>query len=241
MRLRAALLLPLLAACGGQGGGGAPAPAGDALRGAALFRTSRGGVSCADCHSTAAEDQPEPGRVRVGHTLADGTRRPSWWHGTIRAADGKSVGDAIAPCAARFQERGEAGTPPLDAAARADLAAFLETVARPGPHLPAPAAIAGEPADLARVRALAGDAARGRAAFARACALCHRPEAGPDALAPTLRGKEAPERERVIDYVRRGPSGKERAAGAWMPPFTPDVLPDRDLAALAALIDGGGR
>jgi hypothetical protein len=44
----------------------------------------------------------------------------------------------------------------------------------------------------------------------------------------------------VIDYVRSGPRPTDRrTADAWMPSFPPDILPDQDLADLAALIDGG--
>ena len=94
-------------------------------------------------------------------------------------------------------------------------------------------------APLARVEALTGDAARGRAAWARACALCHGDGSG-NAVGPSLRGGNAPDRFRVIDYVRNGPTRTDRESmDAWMPFFTPDALPDQDLADLAALIDGG--
>ena len=52
-------------------------------------------------------------------------------------------------------------------------------------------------------------------------------------------GKLAPDRLRVLDYCRMGPSdGDRRTADAWMPFFTRDALPDQDLADVAAMIDG---
>ena len=244
--MRAPLLLVAaiaLAACGDDPAQAPPPP--PAPDGAALFARKVGGLSCADCHSTTAEDQPSPDRRRVGHTLADATRRPSWWYGEVDAAKGGTVLDAAMLCVARFQHRtaNTTFTAPakveVPAADRTALLAHLESLSRPGPHLPSPATRDDSRAAIDRVDALAGDVARGKAAWARACAICHG-DGGENALAPSLRGKTAPDRRRVIDYVRGGPRPSDRkTADAWMPFFTPDTLPDQDLADLAALIDGG--
>jgi mono/diheme cytochrome c family protein len=252
----AGLGIALLAACGEVPAPSSPPspppPADPAARGEALFRTPVGGLSCADCHATTHEDQPDPARRRVGHSLADATRRPSWWHGSLDAAKGATVLDAALACVARFQHRtwnttlptrpdgtkdpAAVEVPPAD---RAALVAYLESLSRPGPHPASPAKKDGSLAAVARVRDLTGDAARGRAAWARACALCHG-DGGGNAIGPSLRGGNAPDRFRVVDYCRNGPTRTDRESmDAWMPFFTPDALPDQDLADLAALIDGG--
>ena len=253
--LAAAFLLAL-----GAAGCDAPPPtppppaeaAGPAERGRALFDRRTGGLSCADCHSTSAEDQPDPARRRVGHTLSDSVRRPSWWYGEREAAKGAAVGDAVLACVARFQQRSWSRVLPVQAdgsrdlskvevpaADRAAIVAYLDTVARPGPHPLLPAAPDASRESLARIEALPGDAERGRRVWAAACALCHGTGAAGN-LGPTLRGDLAPDRFRVLSYVRRGPNESERKTGdAWMPFFTPDTLPDQDLADVAELIDGG--
>jgi mono/diheme cytochrome c family protein len=233
-------------------GGARGIPAAGAERGRALFERKVGGLSCADCHSTTAEDQPDPARRRVGHTLADATRRPSWWHGDLDPEKGATVVDAAMACVARFQHRTWNGGLPLlpdgrrdlskvevPAADRDALLAFLESVSRPGPHPASPAKRDASRAAIARVEALTGDPARGRAVWAKACALCHG-TGGSNTLGPSLRGDLAPDALRVIDYCRSGPTKSDRAtADAWMPFFAPDSLPDQDLADVAALIDGG--
>lgn len=219
-------------------------------RGRALFSKRVGGLSCADCHSVTAEDQPRADRRLVGHTLADATRRPSWWHGTLDAAAGARVGDAVLTCVARFQHRTWATTLPTLPDGRRDLSkveipaadldailALLESVARPGPHPASPAKKDDSRAALTRVEALTGDAERGRGVWARACALCHG-NGGANELGPSLRGPLAPDRFRVLDYVRSGPRPTEsKTAGAWMPAYSTDSLPDQDLADVAELID----
>ncbi len=155
-------------------------------------------------------------------------------------------------CVARFQQRSWNSVLPVKAdgsrdlskveVPAADLAAivsYLDTLARPGPHPVSPAARDGTREALARVEALPGDAVRGRTVFAAACVLCHG-RGAPGSLGPSLRGDLAPDARRVIAYARRGPSEAERkSADAWMPAFGADVLPDQDLADLAALIEGG--
>ena len=215
------------------------------------FGQKYGGLSCADCHSTTAEDQPRPDRRRLGHTLADSTRRPSWWYGSLEASKGAKVDDAVLTCVARFQQRTWNTTLPTLPDGRKDLSkvehpreelaaivSYLDTIARPGPHPASPAKRDASRAAIARVEALTGDAVRGREVWAKACALCHG-NGGRNEIGPSLRGATSPDRLRVIDYVRAGPTKSERdTADAWMPLFTPDVLPDQDLADVAELIDG---
>jgi mono/diheme cytochrome c family protein len=251
MRTPALILAAILAAGCDDGPPPPPDAAGTpAERGRALFAKRVGGLSCADCHSVTAEDQPRADRRLVGHTLSDATRRPSWWHGTLDASAGAKVGDAVLTCVARFQHRTWAGTLPLLPDGRRDLSkvevpaadleaigAYLESIARPGPHPASPAKPDGSRGALARVEALSGDAERGRGVWARSCALCHG-NGGANELGPPLRGPTAPDRFRVIDYVRSGPRPTEsRTAGAWMPAYAPDSLPDQDLADVAELID----
>jgi mono/diheme cytochrome c family protein len=120
----------------------------------------------------------------------------------------------------------------------AALVAYLDTLARPGPHPRMPAKQDDSRAALARAEALAGDAQRGKTVWEATCALCHG-TGGRNNLGPSLRGDDFPDRFQVIEYVRTGPSPAGRkAADAWMPFFTPDALPDQDLADVAALIDG---
>ena len=272
------LLLPiLLPACSGEEGateGIPPPPSGSRGQGNLLFELPVGGLSCLDCHSRSAEDQPDRERRRRGpprgppppppappppgarpgaaHRGPAATRRPSWWHGTLEAAKGAAAGDAVLTCVARFQQRSWNSVLPVKAdgsrdlskveVPAADLAAivsYLDTLARPGPHPVSPAARDGTREALARVEALPGDAVRGRTVFAAACVLCHG-RGAPGSLGPSLRGDLAPDARRVIAYARRGPSEAERkSADAWMPAFGADVLPDQDLADLAALIEGG--
>ena len=252
----AALLAALAAAaCDGGPPPDVPAPpAADspAERGRALFERKVGGLSCADCHSTTAEDQPRADRRRVAHTLADATRRPSWWFGGLDAGKGAKVDDAVLACVARFQQRSWNTVLPtlpdggkdlsrveVPAEDLAGIVSFLDTLARPGPHPPLPAKRDSSRAAFSRVGALEGDAERGRKVWAAACALCHG-NGGRNELGPSLRGDLAPDRLRVLDYVRSGPTKSDRAtADAWMPPFTPDSLPDQDLADVAEVIDGG--
>jgi mono/diheme cytochrome c family protein len=259
MRSPGAALLAAAFAAAGCDAGPAPttpspvaAAANPVERGRALFGARVGGLSCADCHSVSAEDQPDPDRRRVGHTLADATRRPSWWHGTLDAAAGAGARDAVLTCVARFEHRTWSTTLPalpdgrkdlskveIPAADLAALEAWLESIARPGPHPACPGRRDDSRAALSRVEALTGDVARGRGVWARACALCHG-DGGSNQLAPSLRGPTAPDRFRVLDYVRSGPRASDvKTAGAWMPFFTPDALPDQDLADVAALVDEG--
>ncbi len=243
------------AACdsgGGPGPGEAPAAAGTpAERGEALFRKKAGGLSCLDCHSTTAEDQPDPARRRVGHSLVDATRRPSWWYGAVDEAKGGTAGEAVLTCVARFQQRSwNTALPVLPDGGKdlskveiakdevAALVAYLDTLARPGPHPLLPAKKGNSREALARAEALTGDVDRGRKVYASTCALCHG-TGGRNNLAPPLKGDTSPDGFRVIDYVRSGPSKAERqASDTWMPFFTPDALPDQDLADVAALADG---
>ncbi len=249
----AAALALLLAAAGCGDAGPAPAPsppATPAERGKALFGKRVGGLACADCHSTAAEDQPDPARRRVGHSLRDATRRPYWWHGTLKAGVAK-VDDAVLTCVARFQQRSwnrvlpvkADGTKDLSAvevepADAAALVAFLETLSRPGPHEPLAAGRDASSDALARVDGLAGDRVRGLEVYRRTCLLCHGP-GGKGDLGAGLRGKtQAPDRFRVIEYCRSGPTRQDREnSDAWMPFLTPDVLPDQDLSDVATLLE----
>ncbi len=252
------LLLPCIAlgtaACDAgpaPGSGPATSSATPVERGQALFENTVGGLNCAGCHSTSAEDQPDPARRRVGHTLADATRRPSWWHGTIPSDKG-TVGDAVLTCVARFQHRSWNRVLPVLADGRKDLSkvevpaadrdalvAYLDSLARPGPHPASPAQKDASREALARVEALPGDPERGRRVFDAACALCHG-HGGANTLGPSLRGDLAPDRFRVVSYARTGPNRSERETwDRWMPFFTPDALPDQDLADVAALVDGG--
>ena len=259
------LAAALLAGCGGDSGTPTTGPgqgvveippAGPATpveRGRAIFARPTGGISCADCHSTAAEDQPFRDRRLPAHTLADATRRPAWWYGALDAAKGATVGDAALTCVARFQQRSwntvlatkadgsrdlsavEVPKEDLDA-----LVAFLDSLARPGPH---PALTAQRDASrdaLARVDGLRGDAGRGRKVYRQACALRHGPRGEGD-LGSKLKGDmQAPDRWRVIDYVRSGPTKADRESiDAWMPFFTPDILPDQDLSDVATLLESG--
>lgn len=248
-----ALGIAALAACGEAAAPPAPGPSADpAARGEVLFRANVGGLSCTGCHSSTHEDQPDPACRRVAHSVADATRRPSWWYGALDASKGATAVDAALTCVARFQHRTWNTTLPVlpdgrkdlskvevTPEERAGLAAYLETLARPGLHPPLPAAKDGSRAALARVEALPGDAARGRDVWAKACALCHGGGSKGE-IGPSLRGELAPDRFRVIDYVRNGPTKTDmQTYDCWMPFFTPDVLPDQDLADVAALIDEG--
>jgi mono/diheme cytochrome c family protein len=264
-RARAALgfALAALAALPAACGRGAPppavpaanpvAPSTPAARGRALFLREVGGLSCASCHAVSGQDQPDPARRFVGHSLADATRRPSYHHGLL-VGDRAKPDLAILACVAKHQQRSwnlvlprlADGSPDLSlvempAAETADLVAYLETLARPGPHDPCPSAKDDDAAALARVDALAGDAVRGRAVYAAACAVCHGPS-GDGGVGPPFRGEmQKPSRSRVVAYCRSGPTAQARdGMDAWMPWFSPDALPDRDLADVAAFLDGDG-
>ncbi len=253
----------MAAGCGGDPAPVAPPGAGavaaidapsatPAERGAALFAKRVGGLACADCHATSGEDQPREDRRFLAHTLRDATRRPHWWYGTISAEKGGTVADAVLTCVARFQQRSwnlvlpvrpdggkDLSKVEMPAADRDALVAHLESLAAPGPHPASPAKRDASAEALRRVDGLAGDRERGRAVYARSCLLCHGP-GGKGDVGSSLRGdSQAPDRWRVIEYVRAGPDRAAREQiDAWMPWFTPDVLPDQDLADVAALLEG---
>lgn len=221
-----------------------------AARGARLFALPVGGLSCADCHAVTGEDQPRADRRFVAHTLRDATRRGEWWYGTLKTIDGRTVNDAVRNCVARFQERTYDTVLPVLPDGSRDLArveipiddldalvAHLETLAEPGPHPPLLVRRDDSAAALRRVDALPGDATRGRAVFARACASCHGVDGVGDLGQPLRGSRSAPSRRQTIEYVRSGPNRSSRESkGAWMPWFTADILPDQDLADVATFL-----
>jgi mono/diheme cytochrome c family protein len=183
-------------------------------KGAGIFSDRAFGpakIACADCHSIADPNEPAPAgdRIRPGHTLHDAFGRGSWWNGRVTT----DAGDAAAVCHTRFQ--GADGELPPEA--RVSIVLFLKDHSAP---VSGPISIARASASTAEINQ--GDAARGAAAYQRACAWCHE---GKDASGGDLRSSRLSPHE-IAQLVREG---KGR-----MPFFQPDVLPDPQLADIAA-------
>lgn len=186
----------------------APRVPADAARGAARLRDRRLGrtaLACADCHRVPGDP---PDRLRPAPSLVGVGGRGAWWsHLTTTLAT------AVDRCVERYLAR-----PALEAEPRADLVAALDREA------PAPAA----PRTFAPPAALPlGDAARGEALYAAACAHCHAGAAAPDLRGRPWRGST------VAAAVRGDGRGPHPPHLRLMPRWPREVLDDGALADLA--------
>jgi thiosulfate dehydrogenase len=183
--------------------------------------------ACATCHDVVP-------LIKPGASLAGATLRPSFWGGQendlLRAVD---------DCRTYFMD---ASAPLSSADADAqDLYAYLVSL-EPGDSDPVPFTIVQTVADVPR-----GDAGRGTALFANACATCHGSMHGgsgrlasripvlPDeTLAAHASYGAADQRLIFIEKVRHGGF---LGYGGDMPPFSLEILDD---SGLSDLLEGLG-
>ncbi|MSP90694.1 MAG: hypothetical protein EXR79_02630 [Myxococcales bacterium] len=186
--------------------------------------------ACKSCHVARAADAAS--RVLPGAPLAGVVQRPAWWGGSetelLRAVNQCRTQFMHAPTAWRAE----------DVEARA-LWAWL--VALPADVTQAwPFGVVPVAADLPK-----GDAQQGGVVYLAACRSCHgAAQTGVGKLAariPTLPGAvvQAHQRgytkvQRRVVFVEKVRHGGFLGYGGDMPPFSREVLPDADLAALLA-------
>lgn len=228
--LRARLAEAGLLAGLATGLGCGPVPASDVGR--QLFADPRlspsdfNAVSCATCH----DDGSGEGALRIlpGGPLEDVVFRPTWWGGAA-----PTLKDAVDHCLVFFM-RGA----PLEPGAPGSRALYehLLAISPTNPAAPLPMTVVENVADLPR-----GDATRGEAVYAAACAGCHG-----DAFTGAGRLGEAysivpgdsvsfaeesgfPLTLVIVEKVRHGGFF---GIGGTMPPFSQEALSDEDLSAI---------
>lgn len=223
------LLVALAAACG-------PEPA--AERGRALSSDPRlsqspsNVFSCTTCHATSAAEQEA--RRLPGHPLVGAAARPTFWGG------GQSyLLDAVNQCLVDFMRGEHLG--PEDPQGLA-LLAYLRSLAPSSPEAALPCTVVRNVDSVYLASLPAGDAARGEAAYQKACAYCHgRPHTGEGKLGPristlpedTVASFGAMAKSIALEKVRHG---KYFSIGGVMPLYCTEVLPDAELADIAAYL-----
>ncbi|RKG99346.1 c-type cytochrome [Corallococcus carmarthensis] len=225
----AALLVGVLAGCGGEAEPKAAADFGEELfQDARLSESTFNRFSCATCH--VATPEAPAGRMDSGHTLYNVAARPSWWGG----AETRLL-DAVNFCYLNFM-RGVTKLEVEDPRSRA----LYEYLSRISPDAQASALPFTVVKDIQDVPP--GEAARGEAVYRAACQNCHGathtgegrltelasvlPEVTQDydRLFPGI-----PHAQVVIEKVRHGPFF---GVGGNMPPYSTEALSDADLGAL---------
>jgi thiosulfate dehydrogenase len=224
---------PLLAVCLMLGcSGGAEAEHVTAQeRGRELFHdgsTSATKASCASCHPLGSEAD----RIYPGADLRGVSSRSSFWGGQEN-----DLLQAVNACRTLFQ-----GLSALEPSTReaADLYAFLESLT--GSPDPVPFTVVNSVLDLDP-----GDAERGRSTYAAACQPCHGeanagaghlsaviPVLPDDALAKHLSYSALEQR---LVFVEKARHGRFFGYGGFMPPFSLEALPDRELADLLSALE----
>ncbi len=182
-------------------------------------------VSCATCHATSADDQ----RILTGAPMAGVTTRASYWGGSEI-----DLLRSINHCRYYFMSANEPWQGDEEAAVA--IFAYLSTLPGKTPSYPFELGVLADPGQ--------GDASRGEVVYNRACASCHGLKStGKLALVPhadilpegTLAAHPSPtydDEDRRLVFVQKTRSGGFQGYGGTMPPFSLDVLPDEDLAAL---------
>ncbi|RKH70028.1 c-type cytochrome [Corallococcus aberystwythensis] len=224
-----ALLVGVLAGCGGEEEPRSAADFGEALfQDARLSESTFNRFSCATCHVTTPE--VPAGRMDSGHSLYNVAARPSWWGGYET-----HLLDAVNFCYVNFM-RGVTKLEAEDPRSRA----LYEYLSRISPDAQAPAlpfTVVKDIQDVPR-----GDATRGEAVYQAACQSCHGathtgegrltdqasvlPEVTQDydRLFPGI-----PHAQVIIEKVRHGPFF---GVGGNMPLYGTEALSDADLGAL---------
>ncbi|NOK35627.1 c-type cytochrome [Corallococcus exercitus] len=225
----AALLVGVLAGCGGEAEPRAAADFGEELfQDARLSESTFNRFSCATCHVTTPE--APAGRMDSGHSLYNVAARPGWWGGYET-----HLLDAVNFCYVNFM-RGVTKLEAEDPRSRA----LYEYLSRISPDAQAPAlpfTVVKDIQDVPR-----GEVARGEAVYRAACQSCHGathtgegrltelasllPEVTQDydRLFPGI-----PHAQVVIEKVRHG---QFFGVGGNMPPYSTEALSDADLGAL---------
>ncbi len=196
----------------------------------ALSDSSVNGLSCADCHATDRLDE----RILPGASMFGVTKRISYWGGSET-----DLLRSINHCRYYFMSASE----PWEGDEEEAIAIYAYLATIPGKYKSEPF-ILGEVEDPG-----AGDPARGSVVYAQACASCHgQKSTGQFALVPyadvlpddTLAAHPSPEytdADRRLVFVEKTRSGAFRGYGGTMPPFSVNVLPDKDLAALLTYLE----
>ena len=191
--------------------------------------------SCSTCHAATREDVG--GRVFPGHVMAGAAQRPTYWGGQHT-----SLLRAINDCRYFFMNATRAWTPD-DVPAKA-MFAYLDSL--PATDASAqPLTVVGVAADLPR-----GDAGRGQALYANACASCHGDaKTGknrlresipvlPDESARTFVEKYGFTRDQVrVTFIEKVRHGAFLGVYGNMPLFSIEALRDEDLAAVLAHLE----
>lgn len=231
MTRRAWLALPLVVASCGDG---EPVTRRAPERGRALFSSPTASpnqsnvYSCATCHTTSSTDA----RRLAGANLAGVVARPSLWGGRER-----DLLSATNACLRYFMLAPAEMTADEDRAR--DLYAYLDSLP---PEVPGAVAftVVGDILDLP-----GGDASRGAASYDALCRACHG-QAGTGA-GRVVGAARLPDDTRA-EHASEGPDGLRRVViekvrhGAFlgysgrMPPFSAEVLPDDELADIAAFL-----
>lgn len=188
--------------------------------------------SCATCHDTTPA--PDPARILPGYTLYDSAFRPTWWGGFevdyLRAVNF---------CFTKFMR---AEQPLLAEEPKAmALYEYLQSIS---PTRPAPA----RPLTFQKyvLSMSPGDAVRGSAVYAAACAGCHGAiETGDGKLAPAPKlpeaiaaaAKKLPSAEPSTLVIEKVRHGQFWGLGGVSPPFSLQAMSDEDLAALLGFLE----
>jgi mono/diheme cytochrome c family protein len=219
------LSLLLVASCGGNGDA-PPPPEGDAFT---LTTAGTKRVSCASCHVMDG-DLVAPG---IAGPITAG--RPGYW-GDVLDGEGDTLVAAVAYCYQRFVQGAKPTRPtkmpkPGDFAEpapadRARIAALVRQIEGAGTANAARKITFATDAQIAAVAAVEGDAERGKAVYAKSCAVCHGAD-GEGTSGPRLSGMGT-EALRTVEHVRHGHEE--------MPPYSMEAMTDAQLADLARFV-----
>jgi len=239
---RALALCLLLLSCGGEVRDGTAVELGASLAAnPRVTRSQYNPFACTTCHAVRTGGD----RALPGAPLQGAARRPSFWGGEVT-----HLREAVARCWVDFM-RGDPRD--LDARDGQAISAWLESLAPEG-STEGTAAVPRTWTRTVRDPGAAGDPARGRAAWQRACAYCHGAlDTGAGRIAPLVSTLPATTLAEHCDddlavagytdrqaYIRGIVAEKTRHGsylgyGGAMPPFTVEALSDDDLRHLASL------
>jgi len=168
-------------------------------------------AGCADCHAATLAQEAKEDRIRSGHPLEGAAYRGTWWNGRI-ATD---AGEASDFCLKTFIDPNNEG---FTAVERKALVLFMQDLGSERGVSP----LALLRRDAGDVDLGAGDAARGRELYRRACVSCHAAGTERDLI------KELSPAQ-IADLIRKG-SGR-------MPFFQVDRLTAPQVADLAVYLE----
>lgn len=202
---------------------------GAALVGDPSLGASSNRVSCLTCHDV---DRPPESR-KPGAPLRGMATRASYWGGAEL-----DLLPSMSYCLTYFMRR-----EPLDASSKEARAIYAYLVSLGGDSTPWPFSVPFAPTDPGP-----GSVQRGEVVYGAACASCHGAlGSGAGALvpeAPALPGdtlashpppEYTPDEQRLV-FVQKVRHGPFLGYGGAMPPLSPEVLPDAELADLLAYL-----